>query len=287
RPWQTHYRLPRTGISFSRIGFGNPQVLGHSWSLAPFLDLPLHKGPRTQLYGRMSYGLAWISRPYDPSLNPGNNAIGSHLNNVTSLHLLYERHIYRQMALRLGFSAIHHSNGRLLLPNLGLNTFLIRAGISFGASDLPERASPLPENPLTRKFAYALRVGLGGHARSSLDTRPYPVYVVSAMVSRRTGRWSTVFVGWEWSRDEAFSRTVQALYAGYELRFGRLAIMTQLQAQIWPLPSGLRFPGQKTGPLVYLFDPQRAPRWNVFGGIYLKSRQATADYTELALGVVF
>ncbi|MEO1450231.1 MAG: acyloxyacyl hydrolase, partial [Bacteroidota bacterium] len=131
RAWHRRYGYPRVGFSAWMQDFGNQAVLGRSWSIHPFIDFNIWTIRDFRFRFRLAYGLTWIDQIHHPDTNPENNAIGSHINNVTSLGLLAEYWIAQRLIIRSGATLSHNSNGRLSVPNLGLNTAKLRVGVGY------------------------------------------------------------------------------------------------------------------------------------------------------------
>ena len=80
----------------------------------------LHKTKITKWRFRIGFGLGYIQKPFDNIKNPKNMAIGTHINNISDLTLLYQPS-YEFINLSFGLGLQHFSNGAFSRPNLGLN----------------------------------------------------------------------------------------------------------------------------------------------------------------------
>lgn len=297
QPWHRPFAYPRAGLSLGLLDYGNPQALGKCLSVSAFADFRLAGAKRWQIFFRPAYGLAWVSRPYEREQNPSNSAIGSHVNNSSSLSLQGELKLGGRWRLAGGAALAHQSNARLRLPNLGLNSLCWQAGLRWQvrgeAPFLPAAQSPASP-PAWRAW---LRLGWGMHEQQAPDGPFYSVYAGAAgitRISRPHRRWlAGLSVSYHSSLrhfrlnhdiDPAFPalRPFRSqLFAGHEFLLGRVGISTQAFAN---LPRrGAEAWGFRLGPQVYLW--RHAGR-ECFAGLYLIAHKAVADYAELTLGFV-
>ncbi len=130
--WQRENNMLDLGVSFNFIDFGNPQVLGHCYALAPFLDIPLNKKVRTRrVTFRLCWGAAYLDKDFNIETNHKNIAIGSHWNTFVQFKWFWEFNLSKHLRLEPGLSFSHASNGRSQVPNLGLNVVSANLGIVY------------------------------------------------------------------------------------------------------------------------------------------------------------
>ena len=138
KDWHKIYGLPKVGLSLGLWNLGNPEQLGTSVSLIPYLDLPLIKGKRSALDLKCGWGLGYIEKPFDADDNHKNIAIGSHLNCALLLQPRFKTHITDQLIFDCGISLTHFSNGSTVTPNLGLNLVCLSGGLSYRLGKNPD-----------------------------------------------------------------------------------------------------------------------------------------------------
>ncbi|MDX2283887.1 MAG: acyloxyacyl hydrolase [Bacteroidia bacterium] len=290
QPWRAALGYPRSGWAAGWLSYGNGPVLGFALGLYPLLELPLRERPGGSLWLRAGSGAAWVSRIYHPLDHPQQTALGSHLNNYSTLGLWAERPLGAAMQGRIGLQAHHQSNGRLRVPNLGMNTLLLQAGLRWGAAAARPAAAPAP-HPAGPRPQFLLRAAFGARQRSyyspvqglglfgaGLRWQAGPLWRPQAGISlMRDGS----------VRDDGIppdtSRTSLALWGGPELLLGRLGlqgeihlvlpappvpprVMTRLAASWYPaMPAG-------DGPQPFL-------------SIGLRARGFTAFCSEIGAGI--
>lgn len=301
--WHKIHGYPRTGWRIGYWDFGNPQVLGQAFGLQPFADFYLFRSRHISGYFRYAMGLAWVTRPFDRVENTENTAIGSHLNNMTSVSLGSDIRVNQHLRLRLSGSFIHVSNARFWYPNLGLNSIVPKVGLHYEFEEVKQREHTPPADTSRRYLrpVVNLRFGLGFKEEKVSQGPKYPVYIASLFISKMLSRKNKVFIGYEVFSDQAIRNfrisqdlpetsippVRQNVYLGHEFIIGQVGIMTQVFLYVDRPFQTKNYFGLKLGPQWYFFKPQNHPGFNVFGGIYLKTHYAVADYPELLVGVSF
>ncbi|MDX2248807.1 MAG: acyloxyacyl hydrolase [Bacteroidia bacterium] len=301
--WHRANGYPYAGWRFTVQDFGNPEVLGKAYGIQPFGDFFIFRTRNVSAYFRYAMGLGWITRPYNRQTNTENTAIGSHLNNLTTLNLGTEIRLDAHFRLRVSGSFVHTSNARVWYPNLGLNTIIAHAGLHYQFEHIGEFYSlPYDSAYHYKRPLLNFRVGLALKEEKVAGGPQYPVYIFSAFVSKMISRRNKVLVGWEIFSDQAIKSFAvnqdlsspqyppylrQNIYIGHEFMFGQVGLITQIFLYVDRPFQGKNYFGIKLGPQWYFFKPQNSPHVNVFSGIYLKTHYAVADYPEMTVGVSF
>ncbi|MFN0200852.1 MAG: acyloxyacyl hydrolase [Bacteroidia bacterium] len=300
--WAELHGYPRLGWGILYKSYGNPDTLGTMISIYPQLDLPVYRGKKLKIFTRMAYSVAYLNKPYNQETNPNNTAIGSRINNYTTVGMIAEYAITPKWWLRAGFNIAHSSNGRVSTPNLGLNTATARLGLSYQVAEANEKQHfPYDKYPLAKKPIFGFRAGAGLTETNTVNGPTYPIYVYSPFVIfPRSGK-SRWFTGFEYSRNQLTSDWVvnqdiepekkeaknlqMSVYGGHEFMFGRVGFQTQLQFYVHELPQSRYFWNAKIGPNVYLLRPHKSPRRNAYIGVYLKTEYFVAQYVDFTVGI--
>jgi hypothetical protein len=143
-------------VNFSPLS--NPDLLGYSFGILPYLDINIGSSSKNHLSFRLASGLAYIQKPFDIETNYKNVVIGSHLNNVTDFSLKYRFNITPEIETRIGLGIQHFSNGSFLRPNLGLNIPHASFGFKYGINEEKSPASKKYKSDSSR-FYTALNYG--------------------------------------------------------------------------------------------------------------------------------
>jgi hypothetical protein len=120
RDWEAWQRYPVLGVSLVHFHLGQYSH-GDAYGLLPHLSVPIVRAGWFTAFFRLGTGLAWVTKPYDSFDNPGQNALGSHWNNITQFRLGGEARLDAHFRINAGFALNHFSNGASALPNLGVN----------------------------------------------------------------------------------------------------------------------------------------------------------------------
>lgn len=101
-------------------------LIGGVYTLMGRLEIPVVKVGGTQLVFAPALGFAYSTGTY---FSNGNPLIGSHINLATQAGLFIVTPLSKTVALKGGIDIFHYSNGAVRVPNEGVNTIEISAGI--------------------------------------------------------------------------------------------------------------------------------------------------------------
>lgn len=142
--WHRENNLPDVGLSLQFLDFRNREQLGYAIAAAPFIDIPLNeKLKASRLIFRLSFGVAYMTNPFDPLTNHKNNAISGKYNAFVQFKWFWHLYLNKNLRLEPGFNFTHSSNARANVPNLGLN--MVSAGIGLNFRSRNKTAAPAVE----------------------------------------------------------------------------------------------------------------------------------------------
>lgn len=322
RKWHNSHQHASLGFSIVALNFGNPDTLGNAFGAIPTFirEYTIGKG---SLFIRAGLGLAWFSKPYHPTDNPGNLVIGSRIANLTQIHAGYFLPLGSHLAAGVGLSYMHASNAHIKVPNIGANVVSLSAGLKWSFCKNNSILSPNQNTPFIRRnWRPSVTFGLGLHEAQG-TIRPllggiYSVLQLSPQISRLSasgnGRISAgVIVSYHRfyheyiltqeliSADDAFSRSlVVNCFLGREWIFGKFGLFLQgginvyapFQKEldkIWDLPK-LGWLGRTTGNRFgYHYYPlgYEKNKQMPFLGMAVKASGGTAEYLEFTAGFIF
>jgi hypothetical protein len=209
RSWETCACYPRHGISLNYFDYDNT-VLGRGLHAAYFLEPTFRLGASTSLSVRGAVGLSYLTNPYDPVRNPGNQSYSMPLSAYLSLGAGVLQRFSDRWAAQLQASYLHTSNGGIQEPNKGINWPTLSLGVQYTPCPLPVPDRPLPprrryrDAPWTYElgtFLTTRTVGVGGKERFFIGG-------LNATMSRPIGRihaWTITAEGaWDGVRRERF-----------------------------------------------------------------------------------
>jgi hypothetical protein len=152
-----YYNSMSYGVGFYSGYIGDPAVLGNPNALYGFLDLPIgRQSPDNKTIWKFSpaLGLTYNLKPYNPSQNPTNDAIGASFAVYISLAGKGETVLTRDLDITYGIDFTHFSNGRSFMPNYGLNMIGFNTGIKYHFNSTQRRITrdPYSANQLQARY---------------------------------------------------------------------------------------------------------------------------------------
>lgn len=292
--WERRYNYPDWGFSFLYHN-GQNEFLGENFGVYGHYNFYFFN---RKLVARLGQGIAYNTNPFDINTNKKNTAYGSHLLSGTYAMVTYQQPLFKNITLQAGVSLIHYSNGNVRAPNTSTNTIAASIGLIYAASD-QEVPSSIPDQkeqysePL--HYNFVLRGGINQSDRLGLGRHPF--YIVSAFVDKRINKKSTLqagvdvffseflkeqirfesiaFPSFGVSGDEDWKRV--GIFVGHELRFGRVAFVSQLGYYMY-------YPYDFEGRVYARVGLKRyfGKRWYAVGTV--KAHGAKAEAVEFGIG---
>ena len=291
-PWHGWYRFPKIGLALVYYDFHNP-VLGHAFAVSPYLSKTFSRGPRHDLSFRLGAGLAYLTNFYSQQANHTNTIVSSALNATLQARFEYDRALTERLGLLVGLGLNHYSNGATSKPNFGVNLPTLVLGLNYYQQRPAPHANDYAPAPadVGRPFGY-VATSLGYKQRNEGDLRKYLVNSVTLAVGRRINRKSNLLLGLDGFYDRSLKADLAdslrpgtagpsvlkaGAFAGHELLFGRLALITHLGFYVYD-PYKNTTPYYERLGLDYHFTD------HLFGAVDLKLHRAVADVIEFKVG---
>ena len=303
--WERYWGKPRIAINGLYVNFGNKDILGNAFAIIPELHFTLKKWRELRLNLQFGTGVAYLNNPYNAISNPTNNAIGSNLNNISSLKFGLEYQWNDRWITSVSTGLVHFSNGLSSSPNSGINIYgLSFSGIyNFGVQKEMDtvKSEPRAETPEEkyRKWLVDLQFHYGFTEYTVPDGPKYGVRAYSLGAGYRYSEFMTVFLGGEYefndrayiffkrnfyTEQESLDRARSTIiYVENELRFGR--IFNRLRLGFY-----LPYPRDNsrdiyTKVVTGLYLPEIKGYARPYVGVLLKTHSAVADYLGVLVGV--
>lgn len=307
--WHKLYNCPTLGISGIYAHYGDSHIFGQAVGVLP--SITFAKWQHTRLYTafRMGVGMAYITKPYNKATNPINNVIGAHIDNITQFMYSINYNINPNFALQGQVSFTHFSDGKVKLPNLGINIPAVSVGLKYNFE--PQLQNPLLQAQALhdslptpyKKIKFNMRLGLGFTEMSAPNGPRYNVYDATVYFSKRLNIKSEIYSGVETNYYTGIYRYIinQVAYignehryafkvspvVGYSLFFGRASFLAQVGYYIYDPFFKSEPVNTKLGLQLYAKPTYLNKGFNAWVGMYLKSHYTRADMVELAVGVSF
>ncbi len=292
--WERRYNYPDWGFSFIYQDLKN-EFLGDNYGLYGHYNFYFLK---RKAFFRVGQGIAYATNPFDINTNKKNNAYGSHLLSTTFIMLNYKQKLFKDISIQAGLSIIHYSNGNVRAPNSSTNTIAGNIGLVYKPKNqeipdfIPNVKSKYSE-PIT--FNFVLRGGINESDRLGLGRHQF--IIGSAFVDKRISHKSTLQLGVDvfFSRflrdqirfeavafpqfgtqgDEDWRRV--GIFAGHELRFGRIALVSQFGYYVY-------YPYDFEGRFYIRAGLKRYFGKHFFGAVTVKAHGAKAEAVEFGIG---
>jgi hypothetical protein len=309
KDWQEWRNYPEIGVTLEYYYPGDAQILGHVFGVVPHLNLHLIERESWLVQFQLGTGLAYFTRPYDAITNPLNNAIGSHLTNLTVFRLQGGWKIDPNWTLRLGGSFSHFSNAAAKSPNLGMNIPAISLGAQYTPKPIRDYHFQFHGRRREAEFPWGFFVdlNLGFRENSNPGGPKLPVYQTKVAARFSLNRVNDLQAGfmYEYQRsvyefmlnsfsivDKAEARqaaTRWMFFLADEFRFGQVGIYLMAGVYISPKSQSIPAPIANNLGLRYYFRlPGRHPREKeLYLGVLLKAHRAVAEYAAIGGGLRF
>ena len=302
--WQHQQGFPMLGATVLYYDLGS-EVLGRAVGILPHFTYALFPSGRWRGEVKCGSGVAYLTHPFDALTNPTNNAIGSHLNNITFIALGLHHRVARHHRLGIDGSFTHLSSGAASIPNYGLN--IPAAQLTYRYDFKPIARSQYTRYSTFAKPPHRITADVYG-ALAFRRVLPaggprYAVYQLRADVGYQFSPYSRLFGGVEYEYSEAaaaFAAHVNqfgsaaansdvghrpAAFVGYEWKLGRWIGMTNYLGYYLrqnPYLANAQW-YNRLAARVFL-PPIGQPRTAFYLEVALKSHLSTADYISLGMG---
>lgn len=286
------HRPPVIGVGLYHSGLGNRDIYGTITGLNfAFISNYFSLGNVFTLGSTVSSGVSYASKPYNPDSNPFNQAIGSRLNALIVLSIDFKINIDKSLSLFVSPTYTHSSNGKMKLPNTGLNLYALQVGASYTVNQ-KEIVPISPELP-AKVSSRARIIGLyAAGVRQNSKRNPFAEFASSSMLeftyslnaNHRIGFGGDIFQSTNITKNlnelqlaEADYTTTYGVHLAYEIVWGKLSFALQ--------PGYMVVPNSLTPSRIF---KRVGIRYNVYDGFFvncsLKATQFAADYIEWGVG---
>jgi len=307
--WQQLYGYPNYGIGFYSAFFTNTNNLGNPFAVYGFFNAPFFKVNRFSLNYELGIGIAFNWNHYDPISNPTNIAISTDKSVYIDAALSLRYLLSKRMAVNLGYGFTHYSNGRLQLPNYGINTGATKLSLSYNLYKNPIIYQIQSKPTYTGRYEWILSVyggernvsylGTPDNIVTSIEGINYAVFGISNTLNRQIDYKSKIGFGFtmEYNGSQASQIIVEngsldeldmpfkrhlilSIYPSYELVIDRLSLVIQPGFYLYRKKSATMTPTfyQRLG-VKYHFTK------NIFLGISLRAYDFyKSDFIEWTFG---
>jgi hypothetical protein len=177
--WVQSLQNPETGLLFQYSNYGNNEFVGSSYSLMPYLEIPLFYSKTRRLSLNSAIGASYFNKNYDDGINWQNKAVSTDFTWAYRMFLNYSIFNNKSFETRATVGYSHHSNGHVKWPNQGLNTFSLGLNFKFNTSKTPTDSIPTKETKYAPVKFYHIKAGIGQQSIYRLYNDTKEVYSTS------------------------------------------------------------------------------------------------------------
>lgn len=254
--WQQLYDYPEYGIGFYSAQLRNTPNLGNPYAFYGFFNAPFFRINKLCLNYELGLGFAFNWKHYNPLTNPGNVAISADGSVYLDAGIDLKYAIGKRFELGVGYGFTHFSNGRIKLPNKGLNTGAAKITLAYDLFNEPIQY-PKPEKPNYKGnyewiiSAYAgmqnvVYLGTDVNVVTAMKGINLPVYGISNTLNKQVSYKSKIGLGFTMGyngsqssqiivesgkldeQETSFGRHLSvSIFPSYELVIDRLSVVFQ------------------------------------------------------------
>lgn len=193
--WEHLYNYPQVGVALSYFDYGVPDELGQAYSLTSYLDVTTNNKKKNKLRLNIGTGFVYSTKRFDAVTNEENTAISSRISYVVRATIHYEITLSEKYFLNANLAFRHYSNGRLNIPNNGMNFPVAGVGLRY----VP---SPDKIKFITSDGPYSFNKDIHFNVMGSTSWREvlkedfkHRAFSLSAYLSKQVSKYNTVLLG--------------------------------------------------------------------------------------------
>lgn len=293
RQWHHIYGFPEMGLSLSWWDLGNPEMLGSSIAVIPYLDFPVAGNKKLAFDLKFGWGAGYIQKGFHADDNHKNVAVGSKINFSLILQPHLKINISDRISFTGGLSLTHYSNGSVSTPNLGLNVASLTGGLSWRFEEEGYiMKKQLPE--FRKNNRYTAFIALSSKQIYPANGPSYLAGTISINRSWQVTHKSAFGTGADLFYDHSTYQKIEnkglrlnssleafrgGVHGSYELVIADLSVIINMGGYLYSKISD--------GTFYHRFGMRYQFSERMFAGIHLKAHWGKADYIEWGIGTRF
>ncbi len=302
KPWQTIYGYPTIGTTAIFLQTSD-SIIGNTFLLAPFIELPLLRKGRHLVELKICTGVAYTAQVYDAESNTKNLLVSSKwcMSGIASLHYSYQ--VTSHLRVLVGANLLHASNGALKMPNYGINCGSLSSGLVY-TPDFEKINFLSSDTEYIYPKKWSLYFNLGGGIKEikpvygeneKFTGKKYNVCHLSLDIGKRVCRKSILLTGIEGFYDESLLPRVRETeeredvgkWASYRIGYmiGHELVLTKTIHVITQLGIYLHNPSRVNMSNYQRYGLRFFISKNFFISYCLKTHYGIADNWEFSTGI--
>jgi hypothetical protein len=301
KAWHHLYNYSQWGVAASYVNYGVPDELGWASSLTTYLDMTTSK-KKHKWRLNIGTGVVFSSEQFDAVRNNENKAISSKISYVMRGTIHKEIELNENWFFNVNLAFRHYSNGRLNMPNNGMNYPMVGFGVRYVPYPRPALEKPDMKINYSKRIRLVARAAVAWREVWQEDVK-HKAYSLAFYASKQVSRYNRILVGLDATkydqksvdnanvvyRDKSNlaenetlddSNTQAALTIGTELLISKVSVIVQGAIYVYKPQAFYANWYQRYG-LLYNFNE------HLFSQVTLKAHGRTADMIEFGVGVAF
>lgn len=174
--YDAYYRFPSLGIAYQNISLGNPQKLGRTSALFAVFDSPIIASNHFTCGYQGNFGIAMAHKSLSESTY--NNLLSSKYNYYIGFDFYTEYSWLSKNNIRLALELSHMSNGKIITPNIGINSYQLSVAYSRKLWENKEIKPQIEKLHIPR--THGVNIGIFGGLKSDdyLTEKLYPTSTI-------------------------------------------------------------------------------------------------------------
>lgn len=277
--------------------FGDNEVFGNAIGYNSAINFYILEKRRFNLMTSLGLGMSYLTTTYNYQTNKVNNIIGSHLNLCVSLDMTSQVFLSNKIYTKLGLGVLHHSNGHITLPNLGINFINGQIGMGYVLTNNLKKDSFKVKDIKLGRPKNEISACLGISDRGSQDDNHIlPTYAIMYNRLFYTSNFNVIKAGisGEYKNDDYDYKTYSfgenadlALTVGDEVFLGRVSIdlLVGVYLHSYLASEKKKYAYQRLGINYRL--PLNSEKIALIIGAHLKAHYGAAELTESRISLLF
>ncbi|GAA0892157.1 hypothetical protein GCM10009122_18360 [Fulvivirga kasyanovii] len=298
--WERLFNYPHVGFAASYFNYGVPRELGSVYTLTSYLDVTTNNNRKNQWRLNIGTGFVYSTRTFEETENPDNKAISSKISYVLRGTIHHEIKLTDQYYFNINLAFRHYSNGKLNMPNNGMNFPIAGIGLRYVPNPQKIKFEKDTTKTIDKKWHVNLFGGTAWREVLTEDTK-HKAYSISLYASRQLTRYNTILLGVDgfdyagesvkkaWAVHNVKNGITEstldddgrqvALTIGSELILGKMMVILQGGFYIYKPQDYYESTWYQRYGFKYMVTP------NFFPQVTLKAHSRTADMVEFGLGL--
>lgn len=277
--------------------FGDNEVFGNAIGLNSAINFYLMEKRKLNLMTSLGLGMSYLDTKYNNRTNYTNNIIGSHINLCVSLDFTSQIFISEKIYTKLGLGVLHHSNGHITLPNLGINFLNGQIGLGYTIQNKFKKDSFGIKELKLGKPKNELSLCLGISDRGSQDDNhilPTYAFMYNRLFYTSTYNALKAGISGEYKNDDYGYETYRfgenadlALTIGDEVFLGKVSLdlLVGIYVHSYLASEKKKYAYQRLG--INYRIPLKSEKTALIIGAHLKAHYGAAELTESRISLLF